>query len=72
MHAETLFDASDPGAPAAFVDDIVAAPTPRSRAYRDATVREKIDRLIMLIDRTLSEQVNVILHHPRFQALEAR
>jgi type VI secretion system protein ImpD len=39
---------------------------------RPATAREKIDRLIMLIDVALSRQVNAILHHPEFQALEAR
>ena len=68
MHAETLLDASDLDRPA----KPVAAPAPRSRAWRDATAREKIDRLITLIDRALTEQVNAILHHPRFQALEAR
>src|SRR4051795_12157618 len=31
----------------------------------------QIDRLIAAIDELLTEQVNTIIHHPRFQALEA-
>jgi type VI secretion system protein ImpD len=31
----------------------------------------KIDRLIANIDEMLTEQVNAVIHHPRFQALEA-
>nr|WP_308429135.1 type VI secretion system contractile sheath large subunit [Brucella endophytica] len=34
-------------------------------------LRRRVDRLIALIDETLNRQVNEILHHPRFQALEA-
>ena len=33
---------------------------------------ERIDQLIVLIDTALTNQVNRILHHPTFQALEAR
>jgi type VI secretion system protein ImpD len=36
----------------------------------DASLR--IDRLIVAIDRKLSQQVNAIIHHPEFQAMEAR
>lgn len=36
-----------------------------------STSRLKADRLIALIDETLNRQVNAIMHHPRFQALEA-
>lgn len=32
----------------------------------------KADRLIVLIDAALSRQVSAILHHPRFQEMEAR
>lgn len=34
-------------------------------------LRWQADRLIAAIDRTLSRQVNAILHHPEFQRLEA-
>jgi type VI secretion system protein ImpD len=34
-------------------------------------VHGRIDRLVAAIDRTLSDQVNAIIHHPRFQRLEA-
>lgn len=34
--------------------------------------RRRIDRLITLIDEALNRQVNAILHHPDFQAMEAR
>jgi type VI secretion system protein ImpD len=33
--------------------------------------RLRIDRIIALIDELLTEQVNAVIHHPRFQALEA-
>lgn len=41
-------------------------PAERADAYARA------DRLIALIDAALTEQVNRILHHPEFQAMEAR
>ena len=34
-------------------------------------VLEELDRRIAAIDALLAEQVNAVLHHPRFQALEA-
>jgi type VI secretion system protein ImpD len=34
-------------------------------------LRLRIDRTIALIDTLLTEQVNAVIHHPRFQALEA-
>ncbi|WP_370649309.1 type VI secretion system contractile sheath large subunit [Neorhizobium galegae] len=34
--------------------------------------RRRADRLIALIDEALNRQVNAILHHPDFQAMEAR
>lgn len=34
-------------------------------------LRLRVDRIIALIDTLLSEQVNAVIHHPRFQALEA-
>ena len=34
-------------------------------------LRADVDRLIAAIDRVLTDQVNAILHHPRFQRLEA-
>ncbi|WEX08239.1 type VI secretion system contractile sheath large subunit [Chelativorans sp. AA-79] len=36
-----------------------------------STTRRRIDRLITLIDETVNRQVNAVLHHPDFQALEA-
>ena len=36
------------------------------------SARGEIDRLIALIDRKINSQVNAILHHPDFQAMEAR
>ena len=36
-----------------------------------AATRRRLDRAVADIDRTLSNQVNAILHHPRFAALEA-
>ena len=36
-----------------------------------ATVRETLDRDLVLIDRLLTEQIDAILHHPAFQRLEA-
>ena len=47
-----------------------AAPAARSGVPPEAT-RAQIDRLIAAIDRLLSAQVDAILHHPRFQKLEA-
>ena len=38
---------------------------------RNARTRLAIDRLIAEIDRALSDQVDAILHHPKFQRLEA-
>jgi len=35
------------------------------------SLRRKVDCLIAEIDRTLNRHVNAILHHPRFQSLEA-
>lgn len=40
-------------------------------ADRFARTAARIDRLVALIDARLSAQVDAILHHPRFQALEA-
>ncbi|MBP1853446.1 type VI secretion system contractile sheath large subunit [Rhizobium halophytocola] len=37
-----------------------------------ASARGDIDRLIALIDRKINRQVNAVLHHPEFQAMEAR
>ncbi|MFF9385831.1 type VI secretion system contractile sheath domain-containing protein, partial [Streptomyces globisporus] len=41
-------------------------------AMKLAAALARIDRLIALIDRSLNRAVNAILHHPDFQALEAR
>ncbi len=50
-----------------------AARQPRRWAgARRPTAAETIDRLIAAIDRALTAQVNAVLHHPDFQALEAR
>jgi type VI secretion system protein ImpD len=45
----------------------------KARQFRKSStdIFSQIDRLIEAIDRTLSDQVNVIIHHPRFQKLEA-
>jgi type VI secretion system protein ImpD len=72
MHAETLLDASDADSAAVAVDGMVAAQSRPQPRQHPIDVYEKIDRLIMLIDRALTEQVNAIMHHPRFQAMEAR
>jgi type VI secretion system protein ImpD len=37
-----------------------------------ASIRARTDELIVLIDEALNRQVNAILHHPEFQAMEAR
>lgn len=37
-----------------------------------ASLRARTDELILLIDEALNAQVNAILHHPAFQAMEAR
>jgi len=37
----------------------------------DAAVKLEVDRLIAAIDDLVTEQVNAVIHHPRFQALEA-
>jgi type VI secretion system protein ImpD len=47
----------------------LAKARPSSRSAAD--LFSQIDRLIEAIDRTLSDQVNAIIHHPRFQKLEA-
>ncbi len=47
------------------------APEPEVR-YRAAKAGEQVDRLVALIDGVLTRQVNAILHHPAFQAFEAR
>jgi type VI secretion system protein ImpD len=36
------------------------------------TARGQIDRLIALLDEKINRQINAILHHPDFQAMEAR
>ena len=36
-----------------------------------ATARGTVEAIIAEIDRQLAEQVNVILHHPEFQQIEA-
>jgi type VI secretion system protein ImpD len=58
------------------VPPIAAGPAePAAQAARPAVAPAetcaKIDRLIAAIDRLLSAQVDAILHHPRFQRLEA-
>src|SRR5262245_51945506 len=45
------------------------APAPAGDA--DAAAALTIDRLIAAIDDVLTEQINAVIHHPRFQALEA-
>src|SRR5262249_50964670 len=37
----------------------------------DAAVKLEIDRLIAAIDDAITDQVNAVIHHPRFQTLEA-
>jgi type VI secretion system protein ImpD len=34
-------------------------------------LRLHVDRIIALVDQLVTEQVNAVIHHPRFQALEA-
>ena len=52
----------------------VAGPTvsPSTTTVRLNEVRLRTDRLIQAIDDVLSAQVDAIIHHPRFQRLEAR
>jgi type VI secretion system protein ImpD len=38
---------------------------------RDGDIRLRIDRVIAAIDRLVSDQVNAVIHHPRFRRLEA-
>ena len=63
------------GAERALAGDLLAllghAPLARAAARGRAGVLEEIDRRIAAIDGLLTAQVNAILHHPRFQALEA-
>lgn len=40
-------------------------------ASDSAAVRLAIDRIVAMIDDLVTEQVNAVIHHPRFQALEA-
>jgi type VI secretion system protein ImpD len=42
------------------------------RQPSSADIATRVDRLIAAIDAALSAQVNAILHHPQFQAMEAR
>ena len=71
MRAENALDAMELEPPvAAKVAERIAQPRPSS--IRRANGKEQVDRLIALIDRALTGQVNAILHHPAFQALEAR
>jgi type VI secretion system protein ImpD len=44
---------------------------PPGAVWAKARLRAAIDRDIAAIDRLLTRQVNVIIHHPRFQKLEA-
>lgn len=37
-----------------------------------ASLRARTDEVILLIDEALNRQVNAIIHHPEFQAMEAR
>jgi type VI secretion system ImpC/EvpB family protein len=47
-------------------------PEPEGRAQRSAAaVRGEIARLIVGLDRLVGEQLDRVLHHPRFQRLEA-
>ncbi|WP_048428891.1 type VI secretion system contractile sheath large subunit [Methylobacterium indicum] len=48
------------------------APARGTADEASAAARRRADRLIALIDRSLNRAVNAILHHPGFQALEAR
>ena len=57
-----------PAPPAAF--EAARSPAPRSRE-RGAELAVRIDRLLVAIDRVLGAQVDAIIHHRRFQRLEA-
>src|SRR5262245_18250927 len=46
-------------------------PVPLGDEARIVAAKLQIDRLIAAIDELLTEQVNAVIHHPRFQALEA-
>ncbi len=46
-------------------------PSVTTDADRRACARAAVERLIVAIDRMLSRQLDEILHHPRFQRLEA-
>lgn len=72
MRAETMLDAIDIERPEPAETGVVEAAPGTAPLGRPATAKEQVDRLIMLIDRALTEQVNAIMHHPAFQALEAR
>ena len=37
-----------------------------------STWQRRADQVIALIDEALNQQINMILHHPDFQAMEAR
>ena len=42
-------------------------PQSRERLLTPETVRLEIDRLIAVIDELVTDQVNAVLHHPRFR-----
>jgi len=50
---------------------VAPPPEPLPAAVTRRRLLAELDRTIAGIDRLLSEQVNAILHHPRFQRLEA-
>jgi len=56
----------------ASADDTVQALRAWFGDQRPASLRAAIDADIAAIDRMLSAQIDAILHHPRFQRLEAR
>jgi type VI secretion system protein ImpD/type VI secretion system protein ImpC len=83
--AENLDSDFDPAAtPAAARRTEQAAPGPpmAERGFATAgssrfaagaeAVRQRIDRAILMVDAMIAAQLDAILHHPRFQALEAR
>ncbi len=67
-----MLDALDISKGTVFTPAALAVQPVVDSGSRPHTDREQVDRLISLLDRALTRQVNAIMHHPSFQALEAR
>lgn len=49
---------------------VAETPRPKERISDTASIRLTIDRIIAGIDLIITEQVNAVIHHPRFRRLE--